>query len=178
MASILAKNNAKVLKSQIAPAPDNSKCNCRKKNECPLPGKCLTPAVIYQAQVDTHQSKETYIGLTANSFKQRYSGHKSSFKVKKRSKETTLSKHVWDLKDAKIPYNISWKILAHAQPFSQVTGLCQLCTREKYLIIFKPNLGTLNSRNELLGSCRHKRTSLLITHTKKKKKARKKSPGN
>ena len=84
-----------------------------------------------------------------NYFKARYSGHKSSFKKKTRQKETTLSKYIWNLKEKNETFNISWKILAKAQPFSQVTGLCQLCTREKYFIVFKPELGTLNSRNEL-----------------------------
>ena len=131
----------------------------------------------YQAQVDTTNSKETYVGLTANSFKARYSGHKTSFTKKERKKETTLSKHIWALKEKNEAFNISWKILSRAQPFSQVTGLCQLCTREKYFIVFKQELGTLNSRNELLGSCRHKQTNLLSkqnqkNNNKKKKKAR------
>ena len=170
MASILAKNNSKVLKSQNGQAQENEKCNCRNKNDCPLPGKCLISGVIYQAQVETTHSKETYVGLTANSFKERYSGHKSSFKAKKRMKETTLSKHIWALKEKNETFNISWKILSRAQPFSQVTGLCQLCTREKYFIVFKQELGTLNSRNELLGSCRHKQTNLLSKQNQKKKK--------
>ena len=60
-----------------------------------MPGKCQTAALIYQASV----KMETYVGLTVNSFKQRYSGHKSSFTLKKRKHETTLSKYIWELKD-------------------------------------------------------------------------------
>ena len=138
--------------------------------DCPLPGKCLISGVIYQAQVDTTNSKETYVGLTANSFKARYSGHKTSFTKKERKKETTLSKHIWALKEKNEAFNISWKILSRAQPFSQVTWLCQLCTREKYFIVFKQELGTLNSRNALLVSCRHKQTNLLSKQNKKTKK--------
>ena len=61
------------------------------------------------------------------------------------------------------------------QLFRSRSRFCvMICTREKYLIVFKPDLGSLNSRHELLGSCRHKQANLLINQskTKKKKKAR------
>ena len=158
MASIIAKNNSKVLNAADGQAPQIEKCNCRNKNQCPLPGKCQsTKSVIYQAIVETATEKETYIGLTANTFKSRFGGHKSSFTHKKRKNETSLSKHIWNLKEAKENFTLSWNILSKAQPYSNITGVCQLCTREKYFIIFKPEFGTLNSRNELLSSCRHKK---------------------
>ena len=74
------------------------------------------------------------------------------------------------LKDSNIDYTFSWKMFAKTQHFTQVTGLCQLCTREKFFIIFKPDLCTLNSRNKLLSSCRHKCTNLLIMQNRTKKK--------
>ena len=140
MASIIAKNNSRVLNTIVDQIPADETCNCRNKTECPLPGKCQIESVIYQASVNTATGEETYIGLTANSFKARWGGHKSSFKAETRKKETTLSKYIWELKKEDVPYTISWKILARAQPFSPVTGVCQLCTREKYLIAFKSEL--------------------------------------
>ena len=125
------------------------------------------PTLVYQATVETVNKSETYIGLSAPPFKLRFEGHKGSFKHQERKKETTLSKYIWELKDESIPFTLSWKIMARAQPFSQVTGICQLCTREKYFICFKPGLCNLNSRNELLGSCRHKITNLLTKTSKK-----------
>ena len=169
MASIIAKNNSKVLNSEKSTESTES-CNCRSKPDCPLPGKCLVESVVYQATVETENGSETYVGLTANTFKARFGGHKSSFKKEKRKKETTLSKHIWGLKEKAEPFTLSWKILSKAQPFSQVTGLCQLCTREKYFIAYKPELGTLNCRTEMLSSCRHKRTKLLVKTKKKKKR--------
>ena len=49
---------------------------------CHLDGNCLKSAVIYQAIVATEDNRpaETYVGLTENSFKTRYSNHKSSFR--------------------------------------------------------------------------------------------------
>ena len=174
MASIVAKNNSKVLSSTQGRNPNDEKCNCRNKAECPLPGKCQIKSVIYQATVKTTNTTENYIGLTANTFKERFGRHKTTFKYIERKKETTLSKHIWELKSQNTPFDLEWKILARAEAFSPVTGFCQLCTREKYLIAFKPELGSLNSRNELLNSCRHKRTSLL---TKTKTKRKKRNPG-
>ena len=76
-------------------------CNCRSNRQCPLDGKCLTSCVIYQASVirpdKTHI--ETYIGLTENSFKSRYTGHVSSFNNKKGRNATTLSEYIWKLKE-------------------------------------------------------------------------------
>ena len=57
-------------------------CNCCKPAHCPLDGNCLKSAMIYQATVATEDNRpaETYVGLTENSFKTRYSNHKSSFR--------------------------------------------------------------------------------------------------
>ena len=40
-------------------------CNCRKKNECLVQGKCLQSGVIYQATVTRQDDRvDTYIGLS------------------------------------------------------------------------------------------------------------------
>ena len=38
---------------------------------------------------------------------------------------------------------------------------CNLCLKEKFLIICRPELSTLNKRNELVSSCRHRNKALL-----------------
>ena len=70
--STLQKTNA---------VPPNA-CNCRQPAHCALDGNCLNSAVIYQATVakEDNRPAETYVGLTENSFKTRYSNHKSSFR--------------------------------------------------------------------------------------------------
>ena len=57
MASIISKNNSNILNGQT---PQTDKCNYRNKNECPLPGKCQSSSLIYQATVETTNSKGTY----------------------------------------------------------------------------------------------------------------------
>ena len=54
--------------------PARENCSCRIREQCPLDGKCLKSAVIYQAAVTANDNmhQETYIGLTETSFKTRY----------------------------------------------------------------------------------------------------------
>ena len=62
-------HNKAILKKAETAQPrqdEGEKCNCRKKEECPLNGECLVSKVVYQATAYTQDTKETYIGLTAN----------------------------------------------------------------------------------------------------------------
>ena len=138
-------------------------CNCREPANCPLNGNCLQSSVIYQATVETNDNKpsQTYIGLTENSFKTRFTNHRNSFKDHKKKLSTELSKHVWKLKEANVNFQISWKILKHAASYNPVSERCNLCLWEKYFIICRPELATLNRRNELVSSCRHAKKYLL-----------------
>ncbi len=106
--------------------------------------------------VTTSEGKETYIGLTKNTFKERYNGHKTAFKNASKRNNTELSKYIWNLKDQQKDYNIEWEILRAAKPYSNKTKRCELCNLEKVFIIRRPELGTLNKRNELASSCRHR----------------------
>ena len=129
-------------------------CNCRRA-PCPLEGECLKKNVIYQAEVTTENSKETYVGLTSTEFKTRFSNHKCSFNDPNKKLSTELSKHVWDLKDKGEQFQIKWKILCHANPYTSASKRCDLCISEKYMIICNPNLASLNRRYELVTKCRH-----------------------
>jgi len=130
-------------------------CNCRTGNTCPLNGQCLTPNVIYQAEVKCDGQAETYVGLTANSFKARFNNHKSSFNNENKRLSTELSKYVWSLKDQGKDYSISWKILCQANPYNNLNKKCHLCITEKFYIICRPSGASLNKRSELISKCRH-----------------------
>ena len=104
---------------------------------------------------------QTYVGLTSNTFKVRIGNHKKSFNHRKYGKETTLSRKIWELKDTGWNYHINWKILERAQPFSPITGICALCTLEKWYILFKPEFATINKRDEINNHCFHKVPVLL-----------------
>ena len=65
------------------------------------------------------------------------------------------------LKDRNVPHEIKWKLIDKAQPFSPVSGICALCTVEKYYIMFKPELAEINKRDEINNYCPHKISALL-----------------
>ena len=113
--------------------------------------------MIYQATVSMEDSKpdQTYLGLTETSFKNKFANYKSSFNDPSKRLSTELSKHVWHLKEAKLKFGITWKILKQTTPFSPISNRCNLRLWEKYFIICRPELATLNKRNELVTSCRH-----------------------
>ena len=117
--------------------------------------------MIYQAEVTTPSSRETYIGLCDTTFKLRYRNHVCSFKNERYKHATELSKYIWSLKDKGIPYNIKWRKVKQARSYSSISKRCNLCLWEKYFIICKPEMSTLNNRSELISNCRHSKKFLL-----------------
>ena len=73
--NIITAHNRTVLNRKQPKATENpdKKCNCRQEESFPLPGKCLTESIVYQATVTRkdNQQKETYVGHTAGPFKAR-----------------------------------------------------------------------------------------------------------
>ena len=166
---IIDGHNKAVLKAAETTEPKKNEgkaCNCRKREDCPLNGECLTKEVVYQATVTvqpetTSTVKETYIGLTATDFKTRYRNHKASFRQEARKNATELSKYLWRLKEEGKEYTVTWKVVARAKPYTSNSKRCDLCTTEKMFLITKPHMATLNKRNELVSACRHKRKFVL-----------------
>jgi len=159
---LLNKHNRKLLN----PPTDNTNqklCNCRNRTECPLDGNCLASSLVYQATVTRldNNHKETYIGLTESNFKARFNNHTSSFNNNNLKNSTALSKYIWSLKERSITYNISWRIITRCRPYHPSNKFCNLCTSEKYYIIYQTHLASLNNRNELASACRHFKKFLL-----------------
>ena len=116
------------------------------------------------------QGKHTLDSDTA--FKVRYRNHVSSFRNERYKHATELSKYISSLKDKnakynikwceiKQKYNIKWRKIKQASSYSNITKRCNLCLWEKYFIICKPEMASLNKRNELSSCCRHVRKFLL-----------------
>ena len=61
--------------------------------------KCLTINVVYKAIVEYEDKTQHYIGMTENSFKTRYTLHKSSLRHSKHRNQTELSNLIWTLTD-------------------------------------------------------------------------------
>ena len=114
-------------------------------------------------------NKETYIGQTSTTFKQRWNFFKSQTKHRDLP-STALSNYIWKLKDNHYNnYNISWKILAKANPYSTATKICNLCNREKYYLMFRKDTYTLNEQHEVLRKCRHRKAHIIGTANSKLK---------
>ena len=120
-----------------------------KPDECPLLGHFLRKSVVYRATVScTNDNKpnETYVDLTASTFKTRLTNHKNSFKYrrKKHSTGTELSNYIWQLN---VYFNIEWKILKQAKSYNNISYRCNSCLWEKYFIICRSSMASLNKRN-------------------------------
>ena len=166
MDQIMSSHNNIVLKNR---KQEEKACNC-KRTECPFQNKCILPGVVYQATV-SHPSIETknYVGMTAPNFKTRLAIHNHSFKVKE-DNQTALSRYIWKLKEEDgITPNISWTFLERGKKYSPVRDVCSLCDKEKFYILFRPDIAQLNKRNELWTTCRHKKLALLIKPKKRLK---------
>ena len=158
----ISNHNFKILKSEETNQP-RSGCNCTQAiGPCPMDGNCLVDSLIYRADITDENSNTTsYTGLTSNTFKTRYYGHRQSFIKRELQNATTLSSHIWDLKDKNINYNIKWRAVDRASSFNPITKKCRLCVKEKYYIIFQPEGAKLNNRSELYSTCRHRTKRLL-----------------
>ena len=158
IAQIISGHNQKVLRRKTDNVVKNPSCNCNKNAVCPVEVKCNTSGVIYQATVERKDTGEQnkYIGLCETSFKLRYNTHKNSFKYEDKRKDTKLSDHIWDLKLENCDFELSWRIVSKANSYSPSSKICNLCNREIYYILYKPEMANLNKRNELMSACRHK----------------------
>jgi hypothetical protein len=73
--------------------------------------------------------------MTATTFKERYANHTSSFRLKKDSNKTELSKHIWKLKENSQDYTIKWSILKHTISFTGGSKRCNFCLEETCRIL-------------------------------------------
>ena len=92
VASVLSADNRNILYPKIS----KFGCDCRSKTDCPLDNKCLTPKIVYQADVrnDTNDEKKFYLGVSETPFKERFRNHKKEFTHKKYRNSTELSKYI------------------------------------------------------------------------------------
>ena len=99
-------------------------------------------------------NEEDETKLILESWKACFYQHRSSF-THRTGKQTSLSNHIWKLRDQDLDYRLTWGVLGHARPYNPVTGLCRLCLLEKYFILYGQK-ATLNKRTEIYGWCHHK----------------------
>ena len=158
---IIQSHNQKVLsKPNAIKNTQPASCNCRVKEECPLSNKCLQQSCVYQA---TLPDGAQYIGSTEDSFKKRYTQHRSNFRNEKTKNATALSSYVWQ-KGLNPNPKIKWEILANP-PVYRIGGRhCDLCLTEKLHISKKYNDNKcVNRRNDIALKCKHRARHRLST---------------
>ena len=156
MKNIITSHNKQLTSKRDTEEP--LACNCRKYT-CPLNGECRSSAVVYKATVlsSTDQAKtKEYIGMAETDFKLRFYNHEYSFKNRQQRTKTTLSQYVWKMKDEGEPFEIKWNLLAKCRPYQCGSRNCDLCTTEKYKILFNQSDSNLNKRNEIANNCKHR----------------------
>ena len=138
MKTMITKRNSRILnRNENRKLQRSDICNCRRKEQCPLQGNCLTNNIVYRADVNTTDTRESkqYIGLTANSFKERYRNHIKSFEDRKYSNETELSKYIWDVKSKNRSFGIKWTIVKRASAYTSGAKRYNLCLEGKLCLI-------------------------------------------
>ena len=138
-------------------------CNCRIREDCPLQNQCLTPSIIYRADVycEANKDHKFYFGVAQTPFKERFRNQNRDFNHKQYVNCTELSKYIWLLKDAGTPYIINWSIVAKVKGSTKI-NYCPLCLTEKYhLIEYFNDIRLLNKKSEFVNACRHQSKLLL-----------------
>ena len=100
--SAITRHNSHIIRKSMPQDENMNSCNCRSNSKCPLNGQCMKNNIVYKATVTADNTNTMhYIGMTANTFKERFRNHTISFRNKKYANETELSKHIWKLKEKK-----------------------------------------------------------------------------
>ena len=161
MGSLVSTHNTRLLMEDMVQQSQGRNC-LDGPASCPLTtSDCKKDNVIYVASVYTQNTTEHYTGLTGDTFKKRWYKHNTTFNNIGERNKTTLSAHIWNLKEKGKPYDIKWDIMDRAMTFNPVNRKCRLCLKEIFYIMFKPESATLNSRQELFNTCRHRKQKLL-----------------
>ena len=153
VANVIRRHNASILNSDDKAEP--MPCNCKKKQESPLDGKCREESIVYKAVVSSGGVDKKYYGICEGDFKLRYNNHTKSFRDVDYKSSTELSKYIWSLNGR--PYTIKWSIAARSSPYRCGSRSCSLCLMEKLMILKDSDPDSLlNKRDELISKCRHR----------------------
>ena len=122
-------------------------------NNCEI--KQVNEIVFLGVILDEHLSWKHMPEITESAFKTRYNNHTNSFQNPKHKNSTALSKYIWKLKDSKIIKNCRGysSHTKNCRGYSSHTKKCSSCLDEKYIICHQ-KVSLLNSRNELVSTCR------------------------
>ena len=85
----------------------------------------------------------------------------SSFYTLVRYKSYTIVSIIRELKDKNLNYSLKWDFIETAETFNPITKKCRLCLKEKFHIMYNRPSSSLNKRQEIFNTCRHRKQRLL-----------------
>ena len=86
-------------------------------------------------KVKTETNTSSYIGMNGYNLKARYYNHLMSFDNKRYRNDIELSKYLWKHKEKDFEHTITWKKLRQSNTCKRLSGLCNLCLKEKVEIL-------------------------------------------
>ena len=164
MGTIIRRHNARIFGAGQEDGGPPRRCNCRKPEQCPLKGRCLTSRIVYKSTIETSSTRapKVDIGSTETPFKQRYANHLMSFKYERYENQTKLSKYIWGLKRDGKTFCVRWDVLRRAPAYACLSKRCDLCLKKKLMILSADRSSLLNKRLELVSKCRHQNKFSLL----------------
>ena len=126
MSSIISAHNC----STLNPPKPSFGCNCRNRSICPLQSKCVTPNIVYEADITNNVDDErrVYLGLSETPFKDRFRNHVRDFNNEIHYNKTELSKCVRDLKRNNKEPHITWTNVCKVYGTPK-RNFCRLCLK-------------------------------------------------
>ena len=167
MSRMIKSHNKKMINKDVK---ESKSCNCIVKSECPLSGQCQVIDIIYKCTaLSPGKPNKVYLGTAEGDFKKRFCNHRKLFNNEGSANETTLSKYIWELKEASNSSStLVWSIARKVPPYSNISKMCLLRLHEKLEIINYPRPEELlNKRSELISNCRHANKFLLRNYKTK-----------
>ena len=151
MRSIISLHNKHILNA------NNTEygCNCNNRDECPLENECLTPRIVYRADVANNKTDQHkyYYGISDTPFKELYENHKTSFKHRSHLTTLDLSKYYWKLVDNSAVPTIKFSVTKCVKGNIFINN-CNLRLSEKAFIIRNlDDANILNKRLEFISKC-------------------------
>ena len=134
-------------------------CNRRNKDTCPLPNSFQTKCIIYQANIDCYiagYKQKCSLGSCETTFKYRLGNHKKLFNHVKHKNDTELSKEFQEIKKRNGTPKITWKIIKIYRSYNPNSKRYLLCLNEKNEMVTYKEDNLLNTRTEMINTCRHR----------------------
>ena len=139
--------------------------NFRNKNNCPLDGKCLTPNIVYEAQITSNQLNyygKLYIETVETNSKQRFNNHTKSFNLEHYENYTELSKEYLTIKRNYFTRKVTCRIIRKCGPINTTKPKSYLCLKLEIFSYKEDNI--LNKRSELISKCKHQNKLTFLLH--------------